>query len=73
MAWQGGIWDGGLEGNKGLSFLPFSDLLLVSPIAQTQLEARGQGSLVMRSLGENIPGHRAGQGREENGVGGASG
>lgn len=68
MAQQGGIWDGGLEGNKGLSFLPFFDLLLVSPIAQTQLEARGQGSLV-RSLGENIPGHRAGQGRVENGVG----
>lgn len=31
------------------------------------------GSLVMRPLRVNIPRHRAGQGRVENGVGGASG
>lgn len=31
LAQQGGTWDGGLEGNKCLSCLPSSDLLLVSP------------------------------------------
>lgn len=59
--------------DKCLSLLPSSDLLLVSPIAQTQLEAREQGSPVMRSIEVNLLGHGAGQGRVENGAGGASG
>lgn len=49
-----------MEGSVYLPFFPASDLMLVPPITQTHLEARGQGRVMTRSTEVSLL-HRAGQ------------